>query len=243
MAGDQDQAIKLIEQNGVLLLIRGEVMAVLKWITVIESYSQTHPWLYILRAWAYALNGALARVDGMLKNAEELIPDLEPSQEVQIMQGAIASARAHQANLMGDAHKAVDYARHAIEVLPDIDLISRSLRAVSALLLGDATSMTGDLEEAKQDYPQSAQICQAAGDVHLTIAVNSNLANILVAQEVLRQAAKIYSDTLTLATHPDGRKALIAGRLLVELSQVYYEWNRLESAYQYAQQGLNLCGL
>jgi len=241
MAGDQDQATKLIEQNGVLLLIRGEVMAVLKWIAVVEPYSQTHPWLYILKAWAYALSGDLDRVDGMLKKAEELITSLEPSQDVKIMQGTIASARAHQANLMGDAHKAADFARQAIEVLPDVDLVSRSLRAVSTSLLGDATSMTGDLEEAKQAYIESARICQAAGDVHLTIVVNSNLADIFVEQGMLRQAARIYSETLSLATRPDGQKALIAGRLFVELSQVYYEWNQLENAFEYAQQSLNLC--
>jgi LuxR family maltose regulon positive regulatory protein len=241
LAGDQDQATRLIEQNGVLLLIRGEVMAVLKWITGVEPYSQTHPWLYILKAWAYALSGDLERVDGMLNKAEVLISALESSQEVKIMQGTIASARAHQANLMGDAHKAADFARQAIAVLPDADLVSLSLRAVATSLLGDATSMTGDLEEAKQAYIESAQICQLAGDVHLTIVVNSNLANILVAQGILRQAARIYSDTLSLATRPDGQKALIAGRLLVELSQVYYEWNQLESALQYAQQSLNLC--
>jgi len=241
MAGKPDQATKLIEQNGVLLLVRGEVMAVLKWITAVEPYSLTHPWLYILKAWAYALSGDLDRVDGMLKKAEELISALEPSQEVKIMQGSIASARAHSANLIGDAYKAADFARQAIEILPDADLVSRSLRAVSTSLLGDATSMTGDLEEAKRAYIESAQICQAAGDVHLTIVVNSNLANILVAQGILRQAAKIYSETLLLATRPDGQKALIAGRLYVELSQVYYEWNKLEEAFQYAQQGLNLC--
>jgi LuxR family maltose regulon positive regulatory protein len=241
MAGDQDQATKLIEQNGVFLLIRGEVMAVLKWISVVEPYSQTHPWLYILKAWAYALSGDLDWVDGMLEKAGELISSLEPSQELKIMQGSIASARAHQANLMGDTHKAADFARQAIDILPDVDLVSRSLRAVSTSLLGDATSMTGDLDEAKRAYIESARICQAAGDVHLTIVINSNLANILVEQGVLRQAARIYSETLSLATRPDGQKALIAGRLFVELSQVYYEWNQLENAYQYAQQSLTLC--
>jgi LuxR family maltose regulon positive regulatory protein len=241
MAGDLDQTTKLIEQNGVLLLIRGEVMAVLKWITGVEPYMQTHPWLYILKAWAYALSGDLDRVDGMLKKAEELISSLEPSQEVKVMQGTIAAARAYQANLMGDAHKAVDFARQAIEVLPDVDLVSRSLRAVSTSLLGDATSMTGDLEEAKQAYIESARISQAAGDVHLTIVVNSNLADIFVEQGILRQAARIYSETLSMATRPDGQKAVIAGRLLVELSQVYYEWNQLENAFEYAQQSLNLC--
>ena len=72
-AGDQDQAIRLIEQNGVLLLIRGEVITLLKWIDAVESRSQTNPWLYIFKAWAFALSGNLDQVNGMLRNAEELI--------------------------------------------------------------------------------------------------------------------------------------------------------------------------
>ena len=241
MAGDHDRSTKLIEQNGVLLLIRGEVTTLLKWAAAIEPYSQTHPWLFIFKAWAYALSGDLDRVDGLLGTAEGLIFSLEPSEDVKIMQGAIAAARAHRANLLGEARLAADYARRALELLPDINLVSRSLRAVSTSLLGDATSMSGDLEEAKQAYLVSAQICQAAGDVHLTIVINSNLANILVEQGMLHQAARVYAETLSMATRPDGQKALIAGRLFIELSQVYYEWNHLEDALQYAQQSFALC--
>ncbi len=241
LAGAQDWAIKLIEQNGVLLLIRGEVTTLMKWIGAVEPYSQTRPWLYIFKAWAYALSGELDRVEGVLSTAEGLISSMESSQEVTIMQGTIAAARAHQANLQGDSHIAADFARQALKLLPEVDLISRSLRAVSTSLLGDATAMTGDLEEARQAYIESAQICQAAGDIHLTIVINSNLANILVEQGKLGQAARIYSETLSMATRPDGQKALIAGRLLVELSQVYYEWNQLEDAFQAAEQSLTLC--
>jgi LuxR family maltose regulon positive regulatory protein len=241
LAGDQEHATELIEQNGVPLLIHGEIMGVSKWITAVEPYTQTHPWIYILKAWAYALSGELDRVESTLQKAEDLISLLDLSQQVEIMRGAIAAARAYQANLMGNAHKAADYARQAIKILPAVDLISLSLRVVSTSLLGDATSMTGDFEEAKRAYIESAQICQAAGDVHLVIVVNSNLANILVEQGLLRQAEKTYAETLTLATRPDGQKALIAGRLFIELSQVYYEWNHLEKAFHYAKQSLDLC--
>ena len=82
-AGDQDCATQLIEQNGVLLLIRGEVTTLLKWIEAVEPHSQTHPWLYILKAWAFALTGNLDRVNGMLRTAEELISTLEPTQRGQ----------------------------------------------------------------------------------------------------------------------------------------------------------------
>jgi LuxR family maltose regulon positive regulatory protein len=157
------------------------------------------------------------------------------------MQGTIAAARAFQANLQGEAHIAADFARQALGYLPDIDLISRSLRTVAYALLGDASSISGDLEDAKEAYTEAAKIGQAAGDIHLTIVNNSNLANVLIEQGSLRQAARIYSDTLQIATRPDGQKSIIAGRVYGELSQVFYEWNHLEDAFLFAQQCLTLC--
>ena len=240
-AGELDRAIRLIEQNGVLLLIRGEVITLLQWIQSIEPYARTHPWIYIFKAWAFALTGNLDRVNGMLQIAEELISALEETPEVKIMKGTIAAARAHQANVLGEAILAADFARQALEFLPDIDLVSRSLRTVATSLLGDASSMSGYLEEARQAYLEAAAIGQAAGDINLTIVLNSNLANILVEQGSLRQAARIYSETLQLATRPDGQKAIITGRVYVELSQIYYEWNRLSEAIQFVHQSLALC--
>jgi len=157
------------------------------------------------------------------------------------MQGTIAAARAFRANLQGEAHIAADFARQALGYLPDIDLISLSLRTVAYALLGDASSISGDLEDAKEAYIEAAKIGQAAGDIHLTIVNNSNLANVLIEQGSLRQAARIYSDTLQIATRPDGQKSIIAGRVYGELSQVFYEWNHLEDAFQFAQQCLTLC--
>lgn len=240
-AGDQDRATQLIEQNGVLLLIRGEVTTLLNWIESIEPHSRMHPWLYIFKAWAFALTGYLERVNGMLRTAEELISTLKPVQGVNIMQGTIAAARAHQANIQGEARVAADYARQALKYLSDIDPVSRSLRVVATSLLGDASSMSGNLEDAEQAYLEAASIGQAVGDIHLTIVANSNLANILVEQGSLHQAAKIYFETLRKATRPDGQKSVIAGRVYVELSQVFYEWNQLEAASQHANQGIVLC--
>ena len=240
-AGGQDRAAQLIEQNGVLLLIRGEVTTLLKWIEAIEPHAQTRPWFYIFKAWAFALSGYLDGINGMLRCAEELISALEPAEGVRMMQGTIAAARAFQANLQGKAHIAADFARQALGYLPDNDLISGSLRTVANALLGDASSMSGNLEYAKQAYAEAARIGVAAGDIHLTIVNNSNLANLLIEQGSLRQAARIYTETLQIATRPDGQESIIAGRVYGELSQLYYEWNRLDDAFQCAQQCLTLC--
>ena len=240
-AGDKNRAIQLIEQNGCLLLIGGEVSTLQKWIKAVEPHTRTRPWMYIFKAWLFVLTGFPERVDEMLQTAEKLISSLKPRIEVEIMKGTIASARAYRANLQGETSLAASFSRQALEYLPDIGLVSRSLRTVATSLLGDASLMNGDLKSAKQAYEEAKRIGQAAGDIHLVIVVNSNLANILVELGHLHQAVSIYSETLQMASRPDGHKSVIAGRIYAELSQVFYEWNRLETATQQVLQSIAFC--
>jgi LuxR family maltose regulon positive regulatory protein len=239
--GDTDFAIQLIEQNGCLLLIRGELSTLPAWIEAVEPHARAHPWMYIFKAWLSALTGYPERVEDMLRVAENLISSREPSEKTRIMQGAIATARAYRTNLQGETSLAARFARQALADLPETDLVSRSLRTVATSLLGDASSMNGDLMDAQQAYREAKEIGQAAGDIHLVIVANSNLANIMMEQGLLHEAANLYSETLQLATRPNGQKLVIAGRLYLELSQVSYEWNDLEPATQQVQQCLALC--
>ena len=240
-AGDQDRAIQLIEQYGCLLLIRGELNSLPQWIKAVEPRALARPWMYIFKAWLFALTGCPERVEEMLQVAEQLISTQEADAGAQVMRGAIASARAYRTNLIGETYQAAGFARQALEYLTEPDLVSRSLRTVATSLLGDASSMNGELDQARQAYVEARQIGQAAGDIHLVIVANSNLANILIEQGQLHQAAGIYSETLQMATRPDGQKLVIAGRVYLELSQVSYEWNDLESAAEQVQQSLALC--
>lgn len=239
--GDPQRAIGLIEQHGCLLLIRGEVTTLLKWIEAVEAHAPPRPWFFIFKAWACALTGEVERVEGLLQAAEELMAAREPALEIRVMQGTIAAAQAHRANLLGETRQAADFARQALACLPDTDLVARCLRTVATSLLGDTSALSGDLESARHAYLEAMRIGQAAGDVHLTIVLNSNLANILMEQGRLRQAARIYEETLKQATRPDGHPSVIAGRACIELSQVYYEWNQLKAATEHAQRGLALC--
>jgi LuxR family maltose regulon positive regulatory protein len=240
-AGNQDRVIGLIEQHGCLLLIRGEVTTLLRWIAAVEVHADRRPWFHVFRAWAFALTGEVERAEAWLRQGEALLAEQEPAPDATTLQGTISAARAHCANLRGEAQLGAGYARQALGHLPDTDIVNCCMRTVATSLLGDATAMTGELEEARQAYAEAAQIGRAAGDVHLAIVLNSNLAGILVEQGQLRQAAALLSETLAMAKRPDGQRSVIAGRACIELSQIYYEWNRLEDAFQLAQQGLVLC--
>ena len=240
-AGDQDRAAHLIEENGCFLLMSGEVATLLNWTEVIDFQSEARPWLAIQKAWALALTGDLDRVEPTLQVPEKLLLPLEPTDEVKTLQGTIATARAHCANSKGDTQLAAEYARHALELLPDCSSISQSVRSVATSILGDASWINGNLEEATRAYTEAIRIGREAGNLYMVIINNSNLADILMEQGQLHKAADTLSHSLQMAVRPDGQRSPLAGKLCANLGRLAYEHNQLNDADQYVRQCIHLC--
>ena len=127
------------------------------------------------------------------------------------MQGTIAAARAHCANSQGDTQAAAEYARHALDLLPDCSSISQSIRSVSTSILGDASWINGNLEEATRAYTEAIRIGREARNVHMVVIANSNLGDVLIEQG---QAAsgRGYLYPFPGAGGPPGWAAVAAGR-------------------------------
>lgn len=240
-AGDQDRAAHLIEENGCFLLMSGEVSTLLSWTSAIEFQSEAHPWLAIQKAWAQALTGNLDRVEPTLQVPDQLLSPLEPTVEVRTMQGTIAAARAHCANLHGDTHRAADYAQQALRQLPNCSSISQSIRSVATSVLGDASWINGNLDEAAHAYTEAVRIGQEANNLHMVIIANSNLADILMEQGQLHRADTIYTKSLQMTVRPDGQRSPLAGGIYIGLARLSYERDQLEDANQYVHHCLDLC--
>ena len=63
------------------------------------------------------------------------------------MLGTIAADRAFLASYQGDMRQAVEFARQALEYLPDSDPLSLSMRCVANLILGESYWLIGSLEK------------------------------------------------------------------------------------------------
>jgi len=226
-AGDQDRAAQLIEQNGCFLLISGEVATLLNWTSAIEFQSGNHPWLAIQKAWALALTGNLDQIEQTLHAPEQLLLPLEPTAEVNTMLGTIAAARACCANSRGDTGAAAKYAQHALGLLPDCSSISQSIRSVSTSILGDASWINGNLEEAIHAYIEAIRIGREAGNLHMVVIANSNLADLLMEQGQLQRAASTYTKSLQMAVRPDGQRSPLAAKLCAGLGRLSYECCRV----------------
>jgi LuxR family maltose regulon positive regulatory protein len=231
-SGDQERAAKLIEDNGCLLLISGDVATLLGWADAIDFQAENRPWLAIQKAWALALTGDLERVEPTLKIPEALLSPLEATEEVRTMQGTITAARAHCANRRGDTQSAATYARQALDLLPNCSSISRSIRSVTVSILGDASRINGNLDEAIRAYTETIKIGREANNLNMVIIANSNIADILVEQGQLHRAADLYTRSLQMAVRPDGQRSPLAANIFEGMGRLTYEWDRLDDAEQ-----------
>lgn len=241
LAADQERAAQLVEQNGCPLIMRGESITLLKWIAAVESQWPTYPWLAIQKAWALILTGRLNEVEPVLQAVEQLLSGQEQTGEARTMLGCIAAARAHLANGQGETCLAAGYARQALQLLPNDNPFPCSLRSVATSILGDTSWLNGDLAEARQTYTAAKCIGQAVSNRPMVIISSTNLAEVLVEQGLLHQAARLYAESLQLATRPDGQRLPLADSIYAGLSRVSYEWNHLEVAAQYAHDCIDLC--
>ncbi|CAG0953149.1 partial serine/threonine-protein kinase PknK, partial [Anaerolineae bacterium] len=203
MAQDTERAIRLVEQNGCLLLMAGEVVTLNRWLEAVTPFAPTHPWFAILKGWVLILTGQQDQVAPVLQVAERLLSSLDSTPTVQIMRGALATAQAQSASTQDDP-VAAEFARHALACLPEGDMLSDSLRSVASLILGDVSRMNGEMEEAKHAYNEAVRIGLAADNPHLLILGNTNLTEILFEQGQLHLAAMKLSQALQMATRADG---------------------------------------
>jgi LuxR family maltose regulon positive regulatory protein len=97
------------------------------------------------------------------------------------------------------------------------------------------------LEEAIRAYTEAIRIGQDAGNLHMTIIAKSNLADILMEQGQLHNAADTYTQTLHMAVRPDGQRSPLAGSLFAGLGRLAYERNQLNEADLYIHQCIDLC--
>jgi LuxR family maltose regulon positive regulatory protein len=266
-AGDIERAAALIEGNVLALLGYRELPALLGWLEALpQDIVRERPWLGIAYAWALLYAGHLGAADRFLQEAEKHVPGWEkpagtpaavlvgiPSArpvavevsaeeaEARHIVGHITTIRAYHAGLAANYARAGALSRHALEYLPESDLMARGF---ATTLQAIALRRTGDLAAAADAFTEAIAISQATGDTFVADLSRGNLAGLRLEQGRLHEAATIFRRI----AQPEragrgGTRPPTAGLAHGRLATILCEWNDLEAALRHARLSLEISTL
>jgi ATP/maltotriose-dependent transcriptional regulator MalT len=229
-AKDMQRAADLLENAAETMMMRSQVTTLRSWLDRLpDEQIATRPTLCVYHAWALFLNNqSLEIVEARLALIDS---KAEP------ISSKAAPLKAFIAAFRGSMLQASSFARQALDRLPEED---RFLRGMAYLVLATSEMSEGNLEAGYQALDQAAQISSQTGNILVSVMVLASLADNCRKQGQLRRMETLYRQALDLAVDAKGNRLPIAGRTLLGLGDLMYEWNRLEEAERYLNEGVEL---
>ena len=236
VANDVERAVRLIEGEGLPLYFRGEVIPVRHWLESLpEAVFKARPALWVMYASVLTLTGRLHdNIEEILQAAETALQDAASDDKTSDLLGQIAANRAMLGIVKNEVDKIITQSRRALELLhPD----NAPMRTTTTWTLGYAYQVQGNRAAAKETYAETIAQSQKSGNIMTELAATTCVGQIQETENQLHQAAKSFRRILRLVGDPPWPAACEA---CVGLARIHYQWNDLEAAERYGQQGLDL---
>jgi LuxR family maltose regulon positive regulatory protein len=158
----------------------------------------------------------------------------EPDEKTNDLLGQIAANRAMLAVPKNQVDTIITQAQRALRYLHPANI---PMRTTTNWTLGYAYQLQGNRVAASQAYATTIAHSQKSGNLITEIAATTSLGQIQEAENQAQQAEASFQRILKLVGEPPWPAACEA---CVGLGRLHYQWNKLETAERYAQQGLNL---
>lgn len=149
--------------------------------------------------------------------------------------GMVAALRSSVYWWQGNFPQAFVYARQALELLPNDELM---WRGTCLIHLGTAELFAGRLDEAQQMFAEAQLATRTIGNAYAARAAQFMLCEIQLQRGELRLVAQIYQQILQEAEAQQDFSD--ASSICSGLALLAYEWNRLEMTHEGASQGLEI---
>jgi LuxR family maltose regulon positive regulatory protein len=238
VANDFQRTARLIEDNSLAMVSRGELTTLLRWIEALpEDVALSRPWLCIHQAWPLTLANRADAAEPLLQQIERQVPLEDPSPEGQEILAHVAAMRAMTAMMRGDMSQAIELAHRAGELLPPDNVIPRN---TTLYTLASAYYAQGELRKAEQTQAQVLELGRAADNAWMVVRTLCDLADLEMIQGGLQGAADLCYEALQQAEERGARQFGIGGYALVQLGEIFYKRNDLVAAHDHASEGVNL---
>lgn len=255
-AADFAQAARLIEQIAELTAKRGELATLGTWLEALpDELVRSRVELGLWHGWLLTVNGQFDAAERLLQELERQLdssttrsPQTGMSSVVQSSQhngsqtliehaGRIAAIRAYIAFRCGDAPRTIALALQALKQLQG----DQMARGLVAWYLGIAYLLNGDLAAGADALNQARMISQTAGNSYAAFMATFELAQLQARQGGhLHEADQSYKQALELVAER-GELLAAAGPAYVGRGELQYEWNNLDTASRYLQEGIEKC--
>jgi LuxR family maltose regulon positive regulatory protein len=235
-AQDHERAATLIEEGAEATFMRSEVATFLRWVERLpDEVVRSHPTLCFFHAWALLMGGRA--LDIVEQRLQDIACVQEGAESGEVMPGRVTALRAYSMLFRADMERAVELCRQALETLPESDLF---LRSVMTWILGLAHVSEGSLQEGSQQLQEVARMGQEVGNPLVAVTALCHRARLEARCGQLHRARETLEQALHLATDGQGRRLPIASEPLFGLGELWREWNDLEAAADYFNQGIEL---
>ncbi|NIN98436.1 MAG: tetratricopeptide repeat protein, partial [Anaerolineae bacterium] len=151
--------------------------------------------------------------------------------------GRGAALRALVAAAQGQLPEAIELSQLALRSLPEDELISRAL---AMWILSISQTATSDVWTQSRALDEVVRMGQESGSLTVTVAALCYQAALCMRLGQLHKAKAMLEQALGTATTRRGRVLPVAGEALMGLGELHREWNDLEAATRYLEEGIEL---
>lgn len=238
MASDDERVERLIEQNYMEMVNRGEMSWMRLWTGELsKELVYRRPWLCIYEAMGHSWFGELDEADRLLEEAEKRIRSEISTPEVNSMRGNLVYVKSRGMAMRGDIRRAIELCLEARKYIHPDDL---AMQLDTGITLGYEYFLSGDYANASQILQETIRSGTAAGSIINTVAASCLMARLYAVQGQLRKSHDILQAAAQFIPETSGQH--LGARALVEvgIADVLYEWNGLDEALAHVEQGLSL---
>ncbi len=237
---DNARAAELVEKLSPHVLSTAGASQVLEWMQALpEAWIKQRPYLCLHYAWALSFVAQMTQADEYLALAETLSATESNEQARTIILGYIAAHRAYLDFFRGAYQHTIENAQFALEHIPRNDDV---IRARTLTLLAHGLRYAGDFAAAIDAHERAASVSEKTGNLYTATFNLGGWQELYRERGQLRQAMAICERTLDFVRRRVGRTDMpFCGFTFFEMGVIEREWNHLDRAREYSEQGEKLC--
>ena len=243
VAEDFQQAVELMEQHAMSIVMQGYVKTVERWFQSIPTeWNHKSPRASIALAGMYLLSGNYHLVEQYLKQSEQItqpdaLANCSTLQDIDTLRSEWFAIKSTLLNVQGNAPESIVMAQQALqEVRPD----DHYIQGIAYLGLGGAYRILDNYPGLVDAY-QKAIYHSRIAEKPLPEMLSANALTLMAIQHgELHFAEEVAAQVIDRIRISGESLPPVAGSIYGALGMVCYEWNHLDQARSYYQQALQL---